>query len=80
MSVGRTTIVVAHRLSTIRSANLITVVKHGKIVEIGTHEDLIKNDNGIYTALVRVQIAEREEEKIKKGDGDGDDEDVEKYI
>ena len=54
MSVGRTTIVVAHRLSTIRLANIIAVVKHGKIIEIGTHDDLIKKEDGIYTALVRV--------------------------
>ena len=78
MSVGRTTIVVAHRLSTIRSANLITVIKLGKIVEIGTHEELIQNSDGVYTALVRVQIAEKEQEKGDEGDHEDISEDLKK--
>ncbi|CAI0472895.1 unnamed protein product [Linum tenue] len=44
--VGRTTVVVAHRLSTIRNADMIAVVQGGKIVEIGSHEDLIADSNG----------------------------------
>ena len=48
---GRTTIVVAHRLSTIRSANEIAVVSGGQIVERGTHEELMQKENGIYREL-----------------------------
>jgi subfamily B ATP-binding cassette protein MsbA len=47
----RTVIVVAHRLSTIRNADKIVVINHGKIVEIGNHSELISNKNGAYYAL-----------------------------
>ncbi|HTL52345.1 MAG TPA: ATP-binding cassette domain-containing protein, partial [Planctomycetota bacterium] len=49
---GRTTVVIAHRLSTIRNANQILVVQKGRIVERGTHEELIDN-NGLYATLHR---------------------------
>ncbi|KAF8399361.1 hypothetical protein HHK36_015226 [Tetracentron sinense] len=54
-SVGRTTIVIAHRLSTIRNANIIAVVQNGQIMETGSHEDLIRVENGLYASLVRLQ-------------------------
>lgn len=50
--VNRTTIVVAHRLSTIRGADLIAVVKNGAIVEKGKHDALIKIQDGAYASLV----------------------------
>ncbi|KAK4846631.1 hypothetical protein QYF36_020079 [Acer negundo] len=53
--VGRTTVVVAHRLSTIRNADVIAVVQGGKIVETGSHEELISNPNSAYSALIRLQ-------------------------
>ncbi|KAL6176028.1 hypothetical protein ACLB2K_052664 [Fragaria x ananassa] len=53
--VGRTTVVVAHRLSTVRNADVIAVVQEGKIVETGSHEELISNPNGVYAALVHLQ-------------------------
>ncbi|XP_068306707.1 ABC transporter B family member 2-like [Pyrus communis] len=53
--VGRTTVVVAHRLSTVRNADVIAVVQEGKIVETGSHEELISNPNGVYAALVQLQ-------------------------
>ncbi|CAM6103983.1 unnamed protein product [Calypogeia fissa] len=54
LMVGRTTIVVAHRLSTIQNANSIAVVRHGQIVEKGTHQELICRE-GAYSALVHLQ-------------------------
>jgi subfamily B ATP-binding cassette protein MsbA len=51
---GRTTIVVAHRLSTVRDANLVIVLADGRAVEQGTHAGLLKR-NGLYARLVRTQ-------------------------
>ncbi|KAF7819649.1 ABC transporter B family member 15-like [Senna tora] len=58
-AVGRTTIIIAHRLSTIRNADVIAVVQSGKIMEMGPHDDLIQNDDGLYTSLVRLQQTEQ---------------------
>ena len=52
---GRTTIVVAHRLSTVRKADKIIVLDNGQIVESGSHENLIAKD-GVYTNLCRLQL------------------------
>ncbi|KAI3733886.1 hypothetical protein L6452_13344 [Arctium lappa] len=52
---GRTVLVIAHRLSTVQSADTVAVVSDGKIVEQGTHDDLLSKD-GIYTALVKRQL------------------------
>ena len=60
-SAGRTTIVIAHRLSTIRNADVICVVHNGRIVETGSHEELMENWDGHYTSLVRLQQMENEE-------------------
>jgi len=53
---NRTTIVIAHRLSTIKSADKILVLDKGKIVEKGTHEELIKIENGTYKSLSKLQF------------------------
>jgi ABC-type multidrug transport system fused ATPase/permease subunit len=53
---GRTTLVVAHRLSTIRNADKIIVMHKGKVREIGAHEELLALD-GIYARLYRMQFA-----------------------
>ncbi|WKA04506.1 hypothetical protein VitviT2T_022538 [Vitis vinifera] len=59
---GRTTIIIAHRLSTIRNADIIAVVQNGQIMETGSHHDLIQNDDGLYTSLVRLQQTEKSSE------------------
>ena len=55
LMVGRTSIVVAHRLSTIRNADSIAVVQQGKIVEQGSHNQLMQNSIGAYASLVKHQ-------------------------
>ncbi|KAI8620675.1 putative ABC transporter protein [Chytriomyces sp. MP71] len=52
---GRTTITIAHRLSTIQNSDVIAVVKDGKIVELGTHNELLGFKDGVYAALVKQQ-------------------------
>ncbi len=53
---GRTTFIIAHRLSTVRRADKILVIKDGKIAEEGTHEELRRMPNGVYRALYELQI------------------------
>lgn len=52
---GRTVLVIAHRLSTVKTADTVAVISDGQVVERGTHEELLDKD-GIYTALVRRQL------------------------
>jgi subfamily B ATP-binding cassette protein MsbA len=54
---GRTSIVIAHRLSTIIEADLICVLNEGRIVEQGSHHQLL-NENGLYSRLWRLQGGE----------------------
>ncbi|KAF3622539.1 ABC transporter B family member 18 [Capsicum annuum] len=63
-AVGRTTIIIAHRLSTIRNADLIAVVQNGQVKEIGSHDELIEDENGLYTSLVRLQQTENPSHEI----------------
>jgi len=54
---GRSTLVVAHRLSTVRHADAIHVLEHGRIIESGTHDALLAR-NGAYAALWRLQTGD----------------------
>lgn len=54
--VNRTTVVVAHRLSTIRGADVIAVVKNGAIVEKGKHDKLMTIKDGVYASLVALHM------------------------
>jgi len=56
MMVGRTCVVIAHRLSTIQSVDSIAVIKNGKVVEQGSHSQLLnERSNGTYYSLIRLQ-------------------------
>jgi subfamily B ATP-binding cassette protein MsbA len=63
---GRTCFVIAHRLSTIRSADRIVVMNEGRIVEIGSHRQLLAND-GLYARLYRTQLRDQEKDKEEQG-------------
>jgi ATP-binding cassette subfamily B protein len=53
---GRTTIVVAHRLATVAHASKIIVMERGRLVQVGTHDELLSDANGAYAHLVRHQL------------------------
>ena len=53
---GRTSFVVAHRLSTIKSADKILVIESGSLKEVGTHDELILRENGLYKHLSQLQF------------------------
>ncbi len=55
LMVGRTSIVIAHRLSTIRNADKIVVLQKGEVVEMGTHQELMTHDTGLYQKLSKMQ-------------------------
>ena len=69
---GRTTLVIAHRLSTVRNADRIIVLADGRIVEAGSHPELMQQD-GLYRRLYEMQFREEEveevEEELKEGLG-----------
>jgi len=56
---GRTTLVIAHRLSTIENADRIAVLEHGRIVELGTHAQLMER-GGLYSSLHRIQFSTKD--------------------
>ena len=66
---GCTVVLVAHRLSTVVNADQIAVVNKGRIVECGTHHELLKQTDGIYHKLVAHQIA-NEANVVKEGKAD----------
>jgi ABC-type multidrug transport system fused ATPase/permease subunit len=57
LMLGRTSVVIAHRLATIRNADKIIVLENGTIVEQGTHKELLSKENGLYKTLTELQFA-----------------------
>jgi ATP-binding cassette subfamily B (MDR/TAP) protein 1 len=64
-SVGRTTVIVAHRLSTVRNANLIMVLQAGKLIESGSHDELMQMNDGEYSKMVQLQKLSQNEDSIE---------------
>lgn len=60
----RTTLVIAHRLSTVQKAYQIAVMEKGQIVELGSHEELLKNQDGHYARLYNMQFADKPKSRI----------------
>jgi subfamily B ATP-binding cassette protein MsbA len=66
---NRTTFVIAHRLSTVRHADLIVVLEHGQVAELGTHDELIDRSGGVYARLNALQILDEPELAPVEGEG-----------
>ena len=64
---GRTSLVIAHRLATVREADLILVLEDGRVLERGTHEELLER-GGLYTALYRTQFASQDRARRSAAD------------
>lgn len=60
---NRTTIMVAHRLSTIKNADQISVIQDGKIIEQGTHSSLVENKDGAYFKLINLQQQQQQQQR-----------------
>lgn len=67
LSRDRTTLVIAHRLSTVQKADQIAVMDHGRVVELGSHEELLAK-NGYYANLCKMQLTEKVEVKVNQSE------------
>ncbi|KAJ4835577.1 hypothetical protein Tsubulata_007808 [Turnera subulata] len=65
---NRTTVIVAHRLTTVRNADMIAVIHQGKMVEKGSHSELLEDPDGAYSQLVRLQEIKEESKQATYGD------------
>jgi len=68
LTTGRTTFIIAHRLSTVRRANRIIVLEHGRVVETGTHAQLLQK-GGVYARLHQIQFSRPEPKEPIGGNG-----------
>ncbi|CAN1292999.1 ABC transporter B family member 11 [Linum perenne] len=59
----RTTVIVAHRLTTVRDADMIAVIEQGKIIEKGSHANLLEDSEGAYSQLIRLQEVKKQSEQ-----------------
>ena len=63
---NRTAFVIAHRLSTVRRADMIIALERGRVAESGTHDDLLAKPDGVYAKLYALQAFEREADPALK--------------
>jgi subfamily B ATP-binding cassette protein MsbA len=61
---NRTTFVIAHRLSTVRRADLIVALEKGRVAEVGTHETLVNKPDGVYAKLYALQAFDDRDERV----------------
>ncbi|PON52778.1 ABC transporter [Trema orientale] len=73
VGMGRTTIIITHHFSTIKNANTIAVVENGHVKEIGSHNELIQEENSLYKSLVCLQRMEKEKNQSFPSKNDLDD-------
>ncbi|KAI3523833.1 hypothetical protein L1887_02274 [Cichorium endivia] len=66
--VNRTTVIVAHRLSTIQNSDVIALIHNGKIVEKGSHSELLQDPEGAYSQLIRLQELTKHSQNQENGD------------
>ncbi|XP_073054911.1 ABC transporter B family member 11-like isoform X2 [Primulina eburnea] len=71
--INRTTLIVAHRLSTVKNADAIAVIQHGKIVEEGSHSELTQDLDGAYSRLIRLQEFNKASPQNSLNDKSGED-------
>ncbi|CAL5362571.1 unnamed protein product [Camellia sinensis] len=69
--INRTTIIVAHHLGTVKNADMIAVIHRGKIVEKGSHSELIQDPEGAFCQLLRLQELSKDSEQKNADDQDG---------
>ena len=63
-----TMILISHRITTLMGADQILVLNHGRVEELGTHEQLIQGQ-GIYRKIYEIQMSQDDRKKVKKQDG-----------
>ena len=66
LSQGRTTIIIAHRLSTVRNADRIAVIEDGRVAELGTHAQLVEKP-GIYRDIYNIQMQSADRALLEEG-------------
>ncbi len=70
---NRTTFVIAHRLSTVRRADLIVALEKGRVAEMGTHDELVGRPDGVYAKLYALQAFEERERDAERGGAAGEE-------